>query len=60
MILSLYFFAKILIFLQSGTFPIKLGTRKKSLEIYPSHITSVEHVEEFIQFLKHCGGFEVW
>ena len=41
-------------------FPIKLGTRKKSLEIYPSHITSVEHVEEFIQFLKHCGGFEVW
>ena len=40
--------------------PVKLGTRKETKTIYPMHTTDVEHVEEFIQFLRHCGGFEVW
>ena len=33
---------------------------REMTNVNTSHITSVEHVEEFIQFLKHCGGFEVW
>tara|TARA_R100001163_G_C5019870_1_gene162964 strand:+ start:446 stop:1039 length:594 start_codon:yes stop_codon:yes gene_type:complete len=40
--------------------PVRLGTRKETKKIYPSHTTEVKHVEEFIQFLRYCGGFEVW
>ena len=40
--------------------PVRLGTRKETKKIYPSYTTEVEHVEEFVQFLRHCGGFEVW
>lgn len=40
--------------------PVRLGTRKETKKIYPSYTTQVEHVEEFVQFLRHCGGFEVW
>ena len=40
--------------------PVQLGTRKQTEKIYPSHTTEVKHVEEFVQFLRHCGGFEVW
>ena len=29
-------------------------------EFYPSHVTEVDHLEEFIEFLKHCNGFEIW
>ena len=40
--------------------PVKLATRKETEKIYPSHTTEIKHVEEFIQFLRYCGGFEVW
>jgi hypothetical protein len=40
--------------------PVQLGTRKETKKIYPSYTTEVKHVEEFIQFLRHCEGFEVW
>ena len=26
----------------------------------PAYCTDREQVEEFITFLKHCGGFEIW
>jgi len=30
------------------------------IEFYPSHVTEVDHLEEFIKFLRHCNGFEIW
>lgn len=26
---------------------------------YPSHVTDLEHLEEFVNFLRHCNGFKV-
>lgn len=40
--------------------PIKLATRDESIDVYPSHTTEIDHVEEFILFLRNCGGFEVY
>lgn len=27
---------------------------------YSAHSTSLEHVRRFIEFLRQCGGFEIW
>jgi hypothetical protein len=31
----------------------------EGITYYPSHVTEVEHLEEFINFLRHCNGFKV-
>ena len=28
--------------------------------VRPAWSTSLEHIREFINFLRHCGGFEIW
>jgi hypothetical protein len=28
--------------------------------VIPAHGVSIEHIETFINFLYHCGGFEIW
>jgi len=28
--------------------------------VKPAYSTSKSHLEEFINFLRHCGGFEIW
>jgi hypothetical protein len=28
--------------------------------VFPSHSSSLDHIEEFITFLRTCGGFEIW
>jgi len=28
--------------------------------VKPAWSTSKEHLEDFIKFLRHCGGFEIW
>ena len=40
--------------------PLKLATGKETKDVWPAHVTQVEHLKEFIKFLRHCGGFEVW
>lgn len=30
------------------------------LQYHTSHRTSREHLKEFIEFLRYCGGFEIW
>ena len=40
--------------------PLKLATGKETKDVWPAHTTQVEHLKEFIKFLRHCGGFEVW
>ena len=40
--------------------PVKLATGNKTKDVWPAHVTQVEHLREFILFLRHCGGFEVW
>ena len=29
-------------------------------ELRPAHEVEDEHIKEWIDFLRHCGGFEVW
>lgn len=33
---------------------------KNGAVVFPSHSSSLEHIEEFITFLRTCGGFEIW
>lgn len=40
--------------------PVKLATKDKVRNVWPSHVTKVEHLQEFVNFLKHCGGFEIY
>ena len=40
--------------------PIKLATKNKTRDVWPMHVTKVEHVKEFIQFLYRCGGFKIF
>ena len=40
--------------------PVKLATGDKTKDVWPAHVTQVEHFREFIKFLRHCGGFEIW
>jgi hypothetical protein len=28
--------------------------------VKPAWSTDIEHIKEFINFLRHCGGFEIW
>jgi hypothetical protein len=28
--------------------------------VIPAHSTSKKHIEEFVKFLRHCGGFEIY
>lgn len=39
-------------------FPVKF--KDDGSKIYPSHVVAVDHVEEFILFLRNCGGFEIY
>jgi hypothetical protein len=42
-------------------FPVEFKDDDKAMrKIYPSHVVSVDHVEEFILFLSNCGGFEIY
>jgi hypothetical protein len=34
--------------------------RTPNLKTHSPYRTSREHVQEWISFLRHCGGFEVW
>ena len=36
--------------------PVKLLDK----DVWPAHVTQVEHLREFVEFLRHCGGFEIW
>ena len=40
--------------------PVKLATSDKTKNVWPMHVTQVKDLKEFIEFLRHCGGFEVW
>ena len=40
--------------------PVKLATSDKTKNVWPMHVTQVKHLKEFIEFLRYCGGFEVW
>jgi|TARA_R110002020_G_scaffold137687_3_gene307100 hypothetical protein len=40
--------------------PLKLATGKTTKDVWPAHVTQVKHLREFIEFLRHCGGFEIW
>ena len=40
--------------------PLKLATGKKTKDVWPAHVTQVKHLREFIEFLRYCGGFEIW
>tara|TARA_A100000172_G_C3043732_1_gene111638 strand:- start:1066 stop:1653 length:588 start_codon:yes stop_codon:yes gene_type:complete len=31
----------------------------KDQTYFPSHVTTTEHLKEFVEFLRHCGGFEI-
>ena len=39
----------------SGPVVMKDGTI-----VYPTHSTSLDHIKEFISFLRTCEGFEIW
>jgi len=28
--------------------------------VMPAHSTNVDHLVQFVNFLRHCGGFEIW
>jgi len=28
--------------------------------VVPAHSVSISHIEKFVKFLRHCGGFEIW
>ena len=36
--------------------PVKLLDK----DVWPAHVTQVEHLRQFIEFLRNCGGFEIW
>ena len=40
--------------------PVKLATKDKVRNVWPSHTARVSHLKEFIEFLRHCGGFEIY
>ena len=42
------------IFVKDGVFEYK------GIEYNTSHATDIEHLEDFVMFLRECGGFEIW
>ena len=32
----------------------------EGITYFPSHVTTIEHLKEFVHFLKHCKGFEIY
>ena len=40
--------------------PVFLATGDKSIPVWPSHTTQLDHMEEFIVFLRSCGGFAIY
>jgi len=28
--------------------------------VVPAHSVDIDHLKEFVNFLRHCGGFEIW
>ena len=38
----------------------KLATGDETKNVWPMHVTQIEHFREFIKFLRYCGGFEIW
>ena len=42
------------IFVEDGEFEYK------GINYMTSHATSIEHLADFVLFLKECGGFEIW
>ena len=40
--------------------PLKLATSNETKDVWPAHVTQVEHLRQFIEFLRNCGGFEIW
>ena len=40
--------------------PIEFKTKSgEEIEVYPSHHTDIDHLKEFINFLRNCNGFEI-
>ena len=44
----------------NGSLVKQIPIEVNGTEYFPSHVTELEHFDEFIQFLKHCNGFEIW
>jgi len=42
------------IFVKDGVFEYK------GIEYNTAHATNIEHLEDFVAFLRECGGFEIW
>ena len=40
--------------------PVTLATGDKSVKVWPSHVTKLDHMQEFTLFLRNCGGFEIY
>ena len=40
--------------------PLILATKKKTRKVWPAHTVKLDHLEEFILFLRYCGGFEIY
>ena len=43
-----------------GTILTEMPVKLLDKDVWPAHVTQVEHLREFVEFLRHCGGFEVW
>ena len=41
-------------------FPLILATKEKTRRVWPSHTVKLDHLQEFILFLRNCGGFEIY